>query len=283
MGEGGIEHTMRNWGLSLVYIFLVFLAVFTVLPFFWSVFSSFKPIEKIFESTLSSLLNVRDFTATNYSTLMKETFYPRWFRNSLLVATSYSILVLFLCSLGGYAFAKFNFSGKDILFSIVLASMTIPVWGIIIPLFAWFSKLNLIDTYWALILPGSANGFGIFLMRQYIQSVPSEILDSARIDGCSEFQVFWRIVFPVIKPASAALLIWAFLNSWNNLLSPLVFIRSPRMFTIPVGLASFVGQKDPQFGLLIAGGIVSLLPVLTVFVLLQREFIAGLTLGAVKE
>jgi len=274
---------MRNWELILVYVFLIFLAVFTVLPFFWSVFSSFKPMEKIFESTLSSLLNVRDFTATNYSALFKETFYPRWFRNSLFVAISYSLLVLFLCSLGGYAFAKFNFPGKDALFSIVIASMTIPIWGIIIPLFAWFSRLGLIDTYWALVLPGSANGFGIFLMRQYIQSVPSEILDSARIDGCSEFQVFWKIVFPVIKPASAALLIWAFLNSWNNLLGPLVFIRSPKMFTIPAGLASFVGQKDPQFGLLIAGGIVSLLPVLTVFILLQREFIAGLTLGAVKE
>lgn len=273
----------RNLGFTLIYIFLVFLAVFAILPFFWSLFASFKPTEKIFGSTLSSLFTVKDFTAINYLKLFTSTQYPRWFANSLFVAVSYSLLVLFLCSLGGYVFAKFDFRGKGILFSIVILSMIIPIWGIIIPLFEWFAKFNLIDTYWALILPNSANGFGIFLMRQYIQSVPSELLDSARIDGCPEFQIFWRIVFPLIRPASAALLIWAFLNSWNNLLAPLVFTRSPEMFTIPPGLASFVGQKDPQFGLLIAGGIVSLLPILIIFTVLQKEFIAGLTLGAVKE
>jgi len=266
-------------GFMCIYIVLILLAIFAVTPFYWAAVSSFKTSSELFERPNIIIENP---TLENYTDLFTTTSYARWFANSCIVAVSYTILVLFFSSLGGFGFAKYEFRGKNILFLVALSSMTVPLWGIVIPLFVWFSRLGLIDTYWALILPGSASAFGIFLMRQYIQGIPSEMLDSARIDGCSEFQIYYRIVLPVIKPALGALAIYAFLLSWNNFFLPLIFVRSPEMFTLPVGLAAFVGQKDPKFGMLMAGGILSFLPVLIIFLTMQKQLVAGLTLGAVK-
>lgn len=262
-----------------IYIVLILLAIFATIPFYWAAVSSFKISSELFERPSIIIENP---TLENYTDLFTTTSYAKWFANSCIVAVSHTILVLFFSSLGGFGFAKYEFRGKNILFMVALGSMTIPLWGIVIPLFVWFSGLGLIDTYWALILPGSANAFGMFLMRQYIQGIPSEMLDSARIDGCSEFRIYYRIVLPVIKPALGALAIYAFLFSWNNFLLPLVLIRSPEMFTIPVGLAAFVGQKDPKYGMLMAGGIISFLPVLIIFLTMQKQLVAGLTLGSVK-
>lgn len=266
--------------LAVLYIVLSLIAAFSLIPIFWALISSFKPQSSLFELTI---LRIEDFMVDNYIHLFTTTSFPRWFLNSIIVAISFTLLSLFFCSLGGYAFAKYDFFGKKILFLIVLGSMTVPPWTTVIPLFKWFSQLGLIDTYWALILPGSANAFGIFLMRQYIRGVPSEILDSAKIDGCSEFGIYYRILLPITKPALGALGIYAFMTSWNNFISPLIFIRSPKMFTIPVGLAAFIGLHDPQFSLLMAAGIISVIPVTIIFLSMQKQFIAGLTLGAVKE
>ena len=268
-----------NTNLVVIYVVLSLIGVFSLIPIFYAVISSFKPQSSMFEY---SVLTMENLILDNYIRLFTATFFPKWFFNSMIIAITFSLLSLFFCSLGGYAFAKYNFLGKNVLFFIVIGSMTIPIWATIIPLFMWFSKLGLIDTYWALILPGSASAFGIFLMRQYIQGIPSEILDSARIDGCSEFQIYYWVVLPVIKPALGALGIYSFMTSWNDFISPLVFIRSPNMFTIPVGLAAFIGQKDPQLSLLMAGGMISVIPILIVFLSMQKQFVSGLTLGAVK-
>ena len=158
----------------------------------------------------------------------------------------------------------------------------IPIWVGIIPMFIWFAKLRLINTYWVLILPGSANAFGIFLMRQYIQGIPSEMMDSARIDGCSEFQIYYKIILPVIKPVLATLTIFTFLFSWNNFLAALIFMVTEEMFTVPVGLSALVGMQQPQYGMLMAGTFISVIPVVIIFLRMQKEFVAGLTLGAVK-
>ena len=265
--------------LMVIYVVLSLIGILSLIPIFWAVISSFNPESSLFER---SILKMGNFTLNNYIRLFTGTLFPKWFFNSVIVAVGYTLLAIFSCSLSGYAFAKYNFLGKSILFLIVIGSMTIPVWTTVIPLFKWFSQLGLIDTYWALILPGSASGFGVFLMRQYIHGIPSDILDSARIDGCSEFRIYYQIVLPLIKPALGALGIYSFMTSWNNFISPLIFIRSPSMFTIPVGLAAFVGQKDPQFDLLMAGGMISVIPILIVFLFMQKQFVAGLTLGAVK-
>ncbi len=268
-----------SYRMLLLYLVLSLVVISTLLPFYWAGVSSFKPKSEIFERPT---VFAKNLTLDNYTQLFVKTPYLRWFLNSAFVAVSYTILALFLCSLAGYAFAKYEFAGKNVLFLIVLGSMTIPVWAIVVPLFVWFTQLHLIDTYWALILPGSASAFGIFLMRQYIQGIPSEMLDSARIDGCSEFMIYFRIVLPVIKPALGALAIYAFLLSWNNFIGPLIFIRSPDMFTLPVGLASLVGPKKPEYGQLMAGGIISVIPVLLVFFTMQKQLVAGLTLGSTK-
>jgi len=263
-----------------IYVLLGIFATISIIPFYWATVSSFKPRYEIFERPSIIL---RNFTLANYRQLFTETLYVRWFLNSVFIALVYTLLVLFFCSLAGFAFAKYNFFGKKVLFLIILGSMIIPIWTIVLPLFIWFSRLGLMNTYWALILPGSANAFGIFLMRQYIQGIPSEIMDSARMDGCSEFRIYLQIILPLIKPAIGALGIFAYLFSWNNFISPVIFMRTTDMYTLPIGLASFIGQKNPEYAMLMAGGIISVIPLLVIFLRLQKQLVAGLTLGAVKN
>jgi ABC-type glycerol-3-phosphate transport system permease component len=268
-----------NTSKIVIYLTLTVFAVFTLIPFYWTLTSSFKPRNEIFDRP--TLIN-QNLTLRNYRELLTKTEFPKWVVNSLVVAVAHTALVIFFCSLGGFAFAKYEFAGKGVLFFIVLSSMTIPIWTTLIPLFIWFSKIGFMNTYWAVILPGSANAFGIFLMRQYIHGIPSELLDSARIDGCGEFKIYYQIVLPVIKPAIGALAIFAFLSSWNAFLLPLLFLRSPGMLTVPIGLSQFVGQKAFEYGWLMSGAMISIVPMLIIFLAMQRQLVAGLTLGAVK-
>lgn len=267
-----------NLSLVGIYIVLILVAIVTITPFYWGVISSFRGYSELFDPKVW----VDNPTVENYLRLFTTTLFPRWLLNSSVIAVSHTLLVLFFCSLGGYAFAKYEFRGKGILFLVILGSMMIPIWVGIIPMFIWFAKLRLINTYWVLILPGSANAFGIFLMRQYIQGIPSEMMDSARIDGCSEFQIYYNIILPVIKPVLATLTIFTFLFSWNNFLAALIFMVTEEMFTVPVGLSALVGMQQPQYGMLMAGTFISVIPVVIIFLRMQKEFVAGLTLGAVK-
>lgn len=267
-----------NLSLVGIYIVLILVAIVTITPFYWGVISSFRGYSELFDPKVW----VDNPTVENYLRLLTTTLFPRWLLNSSVIAVSHTLLVLFFCSLGGYAFAKYEFRGKGILFLVILGSMMIPIWVGIIPMFIWFAKLRLINTYWVLILPGSANAFGIFLMRQYIQGIPSEMMDSARIDGCSEFQIYCKIILPVIKPVLATLTIFTFLFSWNNFLAALIFMVTEEMFTVPVGLSALVGMQQPQYGMLMAGTFISVIPVVIIFLRMQKEFVAGLTLGAVK-
>ncbi len=253
-------------------------AILTIAPFYWAVMSSFKLETELFEATLWP----NNVTFQNYINLFLNTGFIRWFLNSSLIAISFTVVTLFFCSLAGFAFAKYNFKFKNTLFLIILITMMIPVWTTIVPIFIIFSKFHLLNTYWALILPGSSNVFGIFLMRQYIQTVPSELIDSARIDGCSEFMIYYHIVLPVIKPAIGTLAIFSFFGSWNNFLGALIFMRTPDMFTIPPGLASLLGQVEPRYGTLMAATLISTFPIIIIFTAMQKQFVAGLTLGAVK-
>lgn len=267
-----------NLSLVGIYIVLILVAIVTITPFYWGVISSLREYSELFDPKVW----VDNPTVENYLRLFTTTLFPRWLLNSSVIAVSHTLLVLFFCSLGGYAFAKYEFRGKGILFLVILGSMMIPIWVGIIPMFIWFAKLRLINTYWVLILPGSANAFGIFLMRQYIQGIPSEMMDSARIDGCSEFQIYYKIILPVIKPVLATLTIFTFLFSWNNFLAALIFMVTEEMFTVPVGLSALVGMQQPQYGMLMAGTFISVIPVIIIFLRMQKEFVAGLTLGAVK-
>ncbi len=220
---------------------------------------------------------------SNYRNLWKAVPYNRYFINSVFIATASTLVTLFFCSLGGYAFAKYQFRGKTILFGILLASMMVPFQVLLVPLFGLMYDIGWLNSYKAIIIPFSVGAFGVFLMRQFIVTIPSELLDAARIDGCSEFGIYYRIVLPIIKPALGALTIYSFLSSWNGYLWPLIVLRDEAKYTLPIGLANLIGIYRQDYGMLMAGTLLSLLPIVILFLAMQREFVQGITLGSVKE
>ena len=220
---------------------------------------------------------------SNYRNLWKTVPYNRYFINSVFIATASTLLTLFFCSLGGYAFAKYQFRGQKVLFGILLASMMVPFQVLLVPLFGLMYDIGWLNSYKAIIIPFSVGAFGVFLMRQFIVTIPSELLDAARIDGCSEFGIYYRVVLPIIKPALGALTIYSFLGSWNGYLWPLIILRDEAKYTLPIGLANLVGIYRQDYGMLMAGTLLSLMPIVILFLAMQREFVQGITLGSVKE
>ncbi len=231
----------------------------------------------------SYLSIVWDKFTSNYRNLWKTVPYNRYFINSVFIATASTLLTLFFCSLGGYAFAKYQFRGQKILFGILLASMMVPFQVLLVPLFGLMYDVGWLNSYKAIIIPFSVGAFGVFLMRQFIVTIPSELIDAARIDGCSEFGIYYRIVLPIIKPALGALTIYSFLGSWNGYLWPLIILRDEAKYTLPIGLANLVGIYRQDYGMLMAGTLLSLMPIVILFLAMQREFVQGITLGSVKE
>ena len=226
---------------------------------------------------------VWDKFTSNYRNLWKTVPFNRYFINSVFIATASTLLTLFFCSLGGYAFAKYRFRGQKILFGILLASMMVPFQVLLVPLFGLMYDIGWLNSYKAIIIPFSVGAFGVFLMRQFIVTIPTELLDAARIDGCSEFGIYYRIVLPIIKPALGALTIYSFLGSWNGYLWPLIILRDESKYTLPIGLANLVGIYRQDYGMLMAGTLLSLMPIVILFLAMQREFVQGITLGSVKE
>lgn len=210
---------------------------------------------------------------------------PFW-RNlgwSLYVAIASTALTLLFCSMGGYAFALFDFRFKNALFGFVMATMLLPSFMNMIPTFMIMDVLGWIDQPRALYIPGAASAFGIFLMRQFVgSSVPRDLIEAARMDGCSEFGIYWRIVLPLLKPALGTLGLITFIASWNNFIGPLIVMRSPEMYTLPLALRSLQSPVDTEWGALMTGSAIATIPLVVLFVLSSRQLIAGLTAGAVK-
>lgn len=210
---------------------------------------------------------------------------PFW-RNlgwSLYVAIASTVLTLLFCSMGGYAFALFEFKYKKALFGLVMGTMLLPSFMNMIPTFMIMDVLGWIDQPRALYIPGAASAFGIFLMRQFvISSIPKDLIEAARMDGCSEFGIFWRIVLPLLKPALGTLGLITFIASWNNFIGPLIVMRSPEMYTLPLALRSLQSPVDTEWGALMTGSAIATLPLVVLFVMSSRQLISGLTTGAVK-
>lgn len=247
-------------------------------PVLWAVLSAFKSRADIFAGDVWP----RRWSLENFDELLAKTLYLRWMVNSLVVALASTALGLLFCSLGGYAFAKFDFPGKTVMFWVVIASVSIPAFTTVIPLFGWLAKLGLLDTYIVLILPFAANAFGIFLMRQYAMAVPNELLDAGRMDGAGEFRLYWSVVLPLLRPALGTVGVLIFIASWNSYIWPLVMMRTDEMLTLPVGVATLKGDQLPEYGMLMAASVLSSVPIIIAFLIMQRQFIAGLTQGAVK-
>jgi len=267
-----------------VYFLLVAGGVLSVLPFLWTISASFKNPTEMFRYPPSLIPPMWRFS--NYMDLfsLERVHFARWYLNSSLVALSSVVLSLFFSSLGGFGFAKYEFRFRKPLFAILLGSMMVPFYTVLIPLFVMMVRIRWVDTYRGLIVPFSAGAFGVFLMRQYMMSIPDDLMDAARIDGAAEFRIYYQIFLPLSKPALATLAILGFMNSWNSFTWPLIILKSPEKFTLPLGMANLLGtwMGERLWGPVMAGAVLSVLPVLILFVLMQRQFIAGMTAGAVR-
>ncbi len=262
---------------------LLVISLAFIMPFYWMFTSSIKSLPDIQKMPPEAI--PLSPTLDNYKQLLGETLYGRSLLNSIFVATITTFLVLFLCSLAGYAFAKLHFCGRDQLFILMMAAMLVPTIVLLIPTYIIMTKVGLIDTFWSLILINIAPPFGIFWMRQYIMSaVHDELIEAALIDGASYFGGYWRVVLPIITPALASLAIFTFTLSWNSFLQPLTLLRSPENLTYPVQLVAMQSITFPvrPTHLIMAGATLSVIPILIIFIFLQRYFVSGLTAGAVK-
>ena len=264
--------------LVIAYAVLLVLTVIALAPIAWTVLTSFKDIGEIYSGSVWP----ESFNLTQYKRLFAETNFLLWMGNSLIVAVGSTALGLLVSLMAGYAFAKYDFFLKRALFVIIIVSIAIPAFATVVPMFGWMIRIGWIDTYQVLILPFAANAFGVFLMTQYMRDIPNDLLDAARIDGCGELMILPRIVLPLVRPALGATGILLFLNSWNSFIWPLIMTRSNQMATLPLGLASLNSLHYVEYGMLMAGALISVIPMLILFVLLHRQFIEGLTHGAVK-
>ncbi|MFF4795113.1 carbohydrate ABC transporter permease [Streptomyces sp. NPDC001276] len=253
-------------------------------PFLWMALSAFKTKKDLTASPPVWIPST--WTLSNFSELFDQLDMARYFMNSLIVAVLVTVCNLLFCSMLGYALAKLDFTGRSKVFAIVLAALMVPGNLMILPLYVLMNGLGLIDTYAGLVLPFAASAFGVFLMRQFMQSVPDELLEAARIDGAGEWYIFWRIVLPLVKPALATLTIFVFLGSWNNFIWPLIATNDPGKYTLPVALATFANDPNRTVsggnGMLMAGSLLVVLPVLVVFTVLQRHFTQGIATAGLK-
>ena len=253
-------------------------------PLLWMALSAFKTQKDLTASPPVWLPS--QWTLSNFSQLLDQLDMPRYFMNSLIVAVLVTVCNLLFCSMVGYALAKLDFTGRSRVFGIVLIALMVPGNLLILPLYVLMNKLSLIDTYAGLVLPFAAGAFGVFLMRQFMQSVPDELLEAARIDGAGEWYIFFRIVLPLVRPALATLAIFTFLGSWNNFVWPLIATNDPGKYTLPVALATFANDPNRTVGggngMLMAGSLLVVLPVLLVFVVLQRHFTQGIATAGLK-
>ncbi|MFF2845357.1 carbohydrate ABC transporter permease [Streptomyces sp. NPDC058001] len=267
----------------LTYVLLSVGLLVMAAPFLWMALSAFKTTKELAASPPVWLPT--EWTLAHFSELLDRLDLPRYFLNSLIVATFVTVSNLVFCSMLGYALAKLRFAGKNKIFGLVLGALMVPGNLMLLPLFVLMSRLRLIDSYAGLVLPFAAGALGVFLMRQFMQSIPDELLEAARMDGASEWYIFWRIVMPLVKPALATLTIITFLASWNNFVWPLIATNDPDKYTLPVALATFA--TDPvrsagSNGMLMAGSFLIVLPVLFVFAVLQRHFTQGIATAGMK-
>jgi len=260
-----------------IYAFLIAGAVTMAVPYVWMFITSIKPLEEI-QAFPPSLL-VKNPTLEPYKDLFRMVPMVRYLFNSVFVAGCITIFNVFATSLAGYAFAKHRFWGRDKIFFVLLASLMIPWQVNIIPGFIIVKNLGWLNTYRGLIIPAMAwCAFGIFLNRQFIYSIPDDLIDAARIDGCSEFAIFRLVILPLIKPVLATLAIFTFLQQWNNFVWPLVIIHTGTMRTIPLGLAVLTGQFGANYGMVMAGAAIATLPMLIIYLVFQKYIIKGVAL-----
>lgn len=266
----------------IAYSLLILGGLTMIVPFIWMISTSMKTAGEVFQSNFFPAAPTLD----NYRTIIFETPFLRWYLNSFIVATLSTASVVFFDSLIGFVFAKYTFPFKNVIFLLILSTLMVPTEMLLIPWFimsvdppvgpAW------VNTFWGIAFPGVITAAGAFLMRQFMSGVPDDLLDAGRIDGVSEFGLFWRIAIPLTLPAIAALAIFNFLGNWNAYIWPLIVTSDKTMMTLPVGLAFFSNENTADWHLIMTGATISVLPLMLVFIIFQRQIIKGIALTGVK-
>lgn len=262
---------------------LVF-AVAALMPFFFLFISSFKPGSEMIRNGLQFKFDFENYSLVNYALIKTERdgIYLKWYVNSIVIMILQVATGLFLSSLVGYGLAKYKFKGRDTIFVLVLMVMMVPVEILILPLYKEINTLKMIDTYAGVILPFLVPATGIFFFRQFAMGLPTEIMESGRIDGCGEFGIFFKLMMPLMLPAYGAMTILLSMGSWNSMVWPMIVLRTSEMQTLPIGLQSLLTPYGNNYDLLLSGAVMSVLPIMIIFLLNQKTFIAGMAAGSVK-
>jgi multiple sugar transport system permease protein len=264
----------------LLHVVLIAGAAVTLFPLLWMVSASFMSTGEA--TALPPHLLPHAPTAAHYRELFARLNLGRAFLSSSIVAGMVTIFSVLFNSMAGYAFAKLRFAGRERTFGLLLIALVIPPQVGMLPLFLIMKQLHLVNTYWGAIIPSLATVFGIFLMRQFMLSIPQELLEAARLDGAGEWSIYWRVVMPLARPMLATLATFMFMSTWNDFMWPLIILSDQRHYTLPVALANLMGEHVQDVELMMAGSVLTVLPVLALFVFLQRYYIAGLMAGSVK-
>ena len=277
------EHS--DWQTVALFVLFAILAVIALFPFYCLVLASTKPATELLRTGLNVNIQPEIMSLDNYRFITSSDLgrkYMFWYRNSLTITALQTVAALFFSAFVGYGLAIYQFKGRNVLFGLVLFSMMIPVEILLLPLYKTMIAFRLINTYAGIILPFMVTPFAVFFFRQYSIGLPKDLLDAARIDGCTEYGAYFRVMMPLMMPAFGAMAILQALFSWNSLLWPLMVLRTSEMFTLPIGLASLLTPYGNNYKLLMSGAVIAVIPILLIFLFFQRAFIAGLTIGAVK-
>jgi multiple sugar transport system permease protein len=265
---------------AMLYTILIVAAILCLLPFIWMISAS------LMANGHSNVYPPRflpdKVTFIQYKNLFARLNIVKYFFNSLVVSVGVTLVSLFINSMAGYAFAKYKFAGEKNLFKLLLSFMIVPAQVTMLPLFLMLKYMGLINTYLAVIIPGMASVFGIFLIRQYLLAIPDSLIEAAKIDGASDFQIYFTLILPLAKPILITLAIFTFMGTWNDFLWPLIVMTNDSMYTLPVALANLMGEHNQDTELMMAGSVVTIIPVILVFLSLQKYYIEGIMLGGIK-
>ncbi len=271
----------RYLGNSIIFTLLLVASLVMLVPIVWTLSTSLRLPRESF--TLPPKWLPTDFRTDNYAQVFQKVPFWTYFFNSVLISGAVVFGQLVTCSMAAYAFARLRFPGRGILFAVILSALMVPIQATIIPVFVEIKYLHLSNSLWSLILPGATSAFGVFLLRQYFLTIPNELEDAARIDGANRWQIFSRVMLPLVAPALAVLAILTFNGYWNEYFRPLIFLSTPNHYTLPLGLVNLRGQfGSGSIAIVLAGVMLSLVPVLILYIFAQKYLIEGITLGGVK-
>lgn len=270
----------KNAGVASAYLILCAFAIVMIFPFLWMLSSSFKDVSQIFK--MKFLPSAPTLDNYKYILFSEGSKFPQWFLNSAIVAVSTTASVLFFDSLLGYTLSKFRFPGKKIIFLLIVSTLMIPTEMLVIPWYSIIRAMKWGNTYWAIMFPGMISAFGIYLMRQFMSTIPDDLIDAARVDGMGELRIFFTVVLPLVTPALATLAIFNFIGNWNAFLWPLIAASRPKMFTLPVGLANFSGEAGSDWHYIMTGAAVAMAPLVAIFLVFQKQIVKGIAMTGLK-